>query len=175
MTRHVGHVPETEDYEFDPFNLRFLGILKAGVFWELVLRSAQTRLSTIFGDRLERRRTASAVVEVGKGSRSLGCLIPVGRPVLYTRLRTERLPQVRIRLSDGEPLLDLSVTDIRLYSDDYASPDGEGVRRLAGLLRSQTDVVLSLGLTRPFSNDPVNVPPVHWLQVNNIHVREGPT
>jgi hypothetical protein len=150
-------------------------MLGADVFWELVVRSAQTRLSAIFGDELERRGRESAVVGPGKGSRSLGCLIPVGQPMLYTRPRIGRPAQLRIRLSDGAPLLDLSVTDVRLYSDDYAFPDGEAVRRVAKLLRSQTDVALSVGLTRPFSSDSVSLPPVHWLQVNNIHVRAGPT
>ena len=37
-------------------------------------------------------------------------------------------------------------------------------------------VVLGVGLTRPFatSSDRKNAP-VHWLQVTNIHLEDGPT
>ncbi len=34
------------------------------------------------------------------------------------------------------------------------------------------EVLLSVGLTRAFSTG--GFPPVHWLQVNNIHFRKNP-
>ena len=78
-----------------------------------------------------------------------------------------------MRVTDGELDLDLGVTDIRLYGEDHVTPDRETVNRLAKRLADGTVVVLSMGLTRPFAGSS-NFAPVHWLQVNNIHLEDDP-
>ena len=35
------------------------------------------------------------------------------------------------------------------------------------------ELLLSVGLTRPFAPSP-DAPPIHWLQVNNIHLEPDP-
>jgi hypothetical protein len=76
-------------------------------------------------------------------------------------------------LSDGSMSLDLSVTDLRLYADDGARPDTAAIRNVAGRLARGVPALLSVGLTRPFSARP-DEPPLHWLQVNNIHLEDDP-
>jgi hypothetical protein len=74
---------------------------------------------------------------------------------------------------DGELRLDLSVTDLRLYADDGARPDTARVREIAARLDHGVPALLGVGLTRPFASRP-NEAPVHWLQVNNIHLEDDP-
>jgi hypothetical protein len=76
-------------------------------------------------------------------------------------------------LSDGSMSLDLSVTDLRLYGDDGGRPDTVQVRDVADRLAQGVPALLSVGLTRPFSARP-DEPPLHWLQVNNIHLEDDP-
>ncbi|MEX0782049.1 MAG: hypothetical protein WD557_05320 [Dehalococcoidia bacterium] len=107
------------------------------------------------------RRGRSLVVAEGMGHGSLA-VIKAPRP-----LRVALNDFGRIRATyDG---LDLSVTDLRLYAG--AAVDPGAVSRLAGRLRSG-EVVLAVGLTRPFS--PNEEPPVHWLQVNGVHLMDDP-
>jgi hypothetical protein len=74
---------------------------------------------------------------------------------------------------DGELRLDLSVTDLRLYVDDGGRPDTARVADVARRLDRGVRVLLGVGLTRPFASRP-NDAPVHWLQVNNIHLEDDP-
>ena len=79
-----------------------------------------------------------------------------------------------MRVYDGDYDLDLSVTDIRLYQADHVAPNTDLVARIERRLNSDTGVILSVGLTRPFASSP-DLPPMHWLQVNNIHLNDDPT
>lgn len=56
---------------------------------------------------------------------------------------------------------------------DGARPDAETIRDVAGRLARGVPALLSVGLTRPFSARP-DEPPLHWLQVNNIHLEDDP-
>jgi hypothetical protein len=47
------------------------------------------------------------------------------------------------------------------------------VRRVADRLAQGVPALLSVGLTRPFSTRP-DEPPLHWLQVNNLHLEDDP-
>ena len=76
-----------------------------------------------------------------------------------------------MKVTDGEFHLDLGVTDIRLYQHDHITPDNTVVDRVARRLASHNDVILSVGLTRAFKG--TEREPVHWLQVNNIHLKEN--
>lgn len=118
--------------------------------------------------------SSSCGVEVCKGSASLGCLIPASRPFLYIRKRSDRNDQVRMRLDDGDFFLDCGVTDIRLYGDDHIIPDETMVQSIANRLKNGVEVILSMGLTRVYASS-VDFDPVHWLQVNNIHLEDDPT
>ena len=77
-------------------------------------------------------------------------------------------------LSDGQIEADASVTDLRLYGDDHATPDPAHLRAVAQSIAGSQGVILSVGLTRKFrSSDAAQYR--HWLQVNNIHLKENPT
>ncbi len=78
-----------------------------------------------------------------------------------------------MRLSDAHFDLDVSVTDLRLFGPDLTTPGDRAAADLDRRLRQGISVVLSVGLTRPFASSP-DFLPVHWLQVNNIHLEDNP-
>jgi len=166
--------PEVEDHVVDLSRVRTIGTLKAGKFWSLLTRIAEARLRGVFGDDLTAVGSESYAVEVGKGSASLGCVVPRGHPTLYIRRRSDRPSQIRLRFNDGDFYPDCGVTDIRLYGNDHVTPNEALVQHIARRLQSNVAVVLSVGLTRAFKSKP-EFDPVHWLQVNNIHFEDEPT
>ena len=127
----------------------------------------------VFGNDLSPMGATSCGVSEGCGIVSLGCLIPANRPRLSGRAHQGRPAQIRIWVTDGEFHLDLSVTDVRLYQPDLATPVERVVRDLDRRMRRGVPVILSVGLTRPFATSPEHLP-VHWLQVNNIHLEDEP-
>lgn len=169
--RPVPQAPEMEDHLFDPRKARAVGVVTRDGFWRLLNRAAKSKLSELFGPHLVGRSVASCAVDKGKGRASLGCLVPKSRPILLVR-RESGKQKIRMKVTDGQFYLDLAVTDIRLYQDDHVTPDSKLVGRIAKRLAFQNDVILSVGLTRPFKG--TEREPVHWLQVNNIHLKEKP-
>jgi hypothetical protein len=176
-TRPIGIPPETEDHQFFRGEVHRVIDMPPGEFWELLVKVSATNLAEIFGPTLTRRGPRSLAVDLGLGRCSLGCLRTTARPRLYLNQRPDRPPQVRLRLADprGElgGDLDLGVPDIRLYAADHVTPDQALIRRVADRLRKQPEAVLAVGLTRPYAATP-DQPPLHWLQVNNIHLPDEP-
>lgn len=170
---HAGHPPEVEDCKFDPRQASRVGMYAPNRFWELLKRAARPRLPEIFGPELTRRGATSCAVDVGKGHASLGCLSPSERPDFFLRPRPDKPDQIRVHLRDGQLDLDLGVTDIRLYGDDHVTPNTSLVSQVAQSIKRGVGVVLSAGLTRAFASSP-DLSPVHWLQVNNIHLEDNP-
>jgi len=81
--------------------------------------------------------------------------------------------KIRIQFFIDEEWTNLSVTDIRLFRDDFVTPDEEKVKHVAKRITQEAKygrVVLGLGLTRPFAEF-VGGEAVHWVQVNGIHLR----
>jgi len=76
-------------------------------------------------------------------------------------------------VSDPEFDLDLSVTDIRLFAGDQFTPDAKRLAWMEERLQTTRTAILGVGLTRPFSGSR-DQPPLHWLQVNNIHLADEP-
>jgi hypothetical protein len=124
-------------------------------------------LRDIFGDVLQPTGRTCAV-DMGAGSSSLGSLIPDA-----CDLSLDASDSIRVRLRDEVGIVSLPVTDLRLYEDDFRTPRRDVIRELAGRMRDGDDVVLSVGLTRPYG--PSGSPPKHWLQVNNIILGSDPT
>ncbi|MBA2450607.1 MAG: hypothetical protein H0V51_21550 [Chloroflexi bacterium] len=166
--------PKVEDHEFSPRQAKSVERMEPAAFWELLTALARPRLGAIFGPDLRKRDGGGATVRSGAGRASLGCLAPSRRPELYLKPRERGSDQVRMRIGDGDAELDLSVTDIRLYGSDHVTPDPEAMQRVSERIAGGTGLLLSVGLTRPFSSSPSS-PPVHWLQVNNIHLEDDPT
>ena len=169
----VPEPPETEDVVFEPDRARAERTLAPAELWELLGRDCREDLRAIFGADLQ-PRGSGAVVEIGRGQASLGCLAPRQQPRLELRARGDQPGSVRLRLIDGGRKLDLSVADIRCYGQDHVTPDPTVLADLQRRLAAGVPVLLSVGLTRPYSPNPDIDPPLHWLQVNNIHLADAP-
>jgi hypothetical protein len=161
-----GHPPEVEDHRFELRLARALGLVAAEAFWGALNATASTRLGTIFGPDLERAGSSCAVRE-GGGIASLGTLIPAAPPSL--RLNADG--HLRLIVTDGTLTLSLPVTDLRLFERDHVTPRRALVAQIAARLAGPTPCVLCVGLTRPWQK-PGESAPRHWLQVNNIHLRD---
>lgn len=165
---YSGRAPEVEDYIFIPPKARRLPDLPAAEFWELLSSVSQTSLGDIFGAALT-PHGETYVVGVGTGLASLGCLRPAQPP----ELAINATGRIRLKLSDSARTAWLTVTDLRLYQPDLATPRHETVRHVARRLAQGAEAIVSVGLTRPWQKpgEPVSR---HWLQVNNIHLKDDP-
>ncbi|MGH2516898.1 MAG: dual OB domain-containing protein [Ktedonobacterales bacterium] len=165
---YAGQPPEVEDYRFTPVSARHLHTATPAAFWPLLKRAAMPSLARIFGDGMT-AHGPGCVVAKGKGIASLGCLIPASRPHLYVN----DAGKIRMTLTDGQFHANLSVSDLRLYEPDQQTPARATVAAIAQRILSGVDVLLSVGLGRPYraANDEVER---HWLQVNNIHLADDP-
>jgi hypothetical protein len=168
--------PHVEDHVFSARNAEFLDRLGAEEFWALLYAVSKPRLRDIFGEELRSMGRSSCGAPAGQGKTSLGCFWPSRRqrPPYVERGRDGRL-RVRIRIDDGELCRAVAVNDLRLYREDLATPDTAALGRIADRLRSPGAVILSVGLTRAFSSSTQREDePVHWLQVNNVHLEDDP-
>ncbi len=172
-TRPRATKPQIEDVLVDLSDIQHIDELQPRKFWRFLTQVAESKLRDIFGHDLEEIGSSSCGVKVGKGEASLGCLVPKSSPSLYVRKRSDRADQVRMRLTDGTFCLDCGVTDIRLYGSNHVSPDDQLIQRIAGRL-SNVPVILSMGSTRAYASRE-GFDPVHWFQVNNIHLEDDPT
>lgn len=167
-TAYAGSAPEMEDYYFDPGRAIWLFDDDPDDYWELLNEVAHESLAEIFGPELELWE-GSCTVEVGEGHASLGCLAPEKQPWLYVNHRGT----VRMVLDYLTPSADLSVTDLRLYEEDHKTPRQDLVASAQKRLQAGVEVILSVGLTRPWRKQDDTVER-HWLQVNNVHLRDDP-
>jgi hypothetical protein len=167
-TISAGHPPELEDRRFDSARARWLFDEDPADFWDTLNNVAQKCLEEIFGPALE-LWDESGTVDVGEGSSSLGCLRPEKLPWLYIDHRGT----VRLVLDYLMPSVDLSVNDLRLYESDGRTPRRDLVASVEKRLKSGVEVILSVGLTRPFQKWG-DTEERHWLQVNNIHLQDDP-
>lgn len=175
-TRNVGCRPEIEDREFQPDDAQQVRLLDEKAFWKSLTESAEKSLDEIFGDDFESKGPNSAGVDKGKGSASLGCLRPRGKPRLYLRdhQHKEGLREIRLKVEDQSYDLDLGVTDIRLYGPDHVTPDETRVAKVASRIAKGEKLLLSVGLTRAMKSSRPEFPDTHWLQINNLHLVDDP-
>lgn len=166
--RDVGSAPELEDREFAEGSVQVIDRLPEPQFWRDVEGMSFADVQAGFGEALERHSNGFAV-SLGQGSVSLACIAPEDRPILvvndYGSLRC------RFDLDDG--FVDLSVTDIRLCESDQKTIKEDLVKALNGRITAGTQIVLALGLARPWQK-PGDTEKRHWLQVNNIYLADGP-
>lgn len=172
-TRPVPSLPEVEDHEFTPDHARAVQRIEPLLFWEMLCHLSKTSLKQMFGPDLRQVGRDRAIVDEATGSASLGCLAPTGRVAFVVDENQRGVPSLRLRFTDGSLSLNLSVTDQRLWADDHSTPRWELVHRVKRSLERGVPCLLSVGLTRPFSSQE-GQPPVHWLQVNNIHLTDDP-
>jgi hypothetical protein len=166
--------PHVEDRLFTPSRAKLVDTVDAERFWALLVTLSKRKLRDIFGNDLRRTGRSSAGTDAGKGEASLGCLLPMRRPDLCVRIKGERGPRIRMHVRDGQLDVWVAVTDLRLYQNDHTTPDQATVEKIRRRLAGPAAVILSVGLTRPFASS-AEAKPLHWLQVNNIHLEDDPT
>jgi hypothetical protein len=163
--RPEGVPPEVEDVRFDPATAKHVQTITGAAFF--------SRLQTVAMDGLA--AFGPSLVPMGNNGRAtpervgLRSLVITWAKVPF-RVYVSSRGTLRVRLADD---LDLSVTDIRLYQDDFQTPDPVKVRWLNGQLARGGEVYLSYGLSRPFRRS-ADDRPHHWLQLNNIHLEVAP-
>ena len=133
----------------------------------MLRQTAQKSLVEIFGTEIRPLRPG-CVVDVGKGTASLGCLIPALPPQVYV----SRYGKIRMLITDGILTADLSVTDLRLCETDHATPKEDIIRHVNRRMRAGVAVILGVGLSRPWQQSGDTLAR-HWLQVNNIHLEDN--
>lgn len=170
VTSPADQPPETEDQRFEVWHARRLRYATPAEIWQAVRRPAKTSLGEIFGPAL-RPQGRGCAVDVGQGIASLGCLLPAERPRLFVETYAAK-QNLRMRVTDGTLGGNLSVTDLRLFEDDHTTPRAAKVEEINRRIQSGVEVVLCVGLTRPFAPDGGTA--YHWLQVNNLHLADDP-
>ena len=164
----AGRAPELEDRCFDPARAMWLFDDDPNDFWDLLDGTSRESLAEIFGPALD-LWDESGTVEAGSGDSSLGCLKPEGQPWLYVDYRGT----IRLVLDHPVPSVDLAVNDLRLYERDQKTPRRDLVADVQRRLEGGVEAILSVGLTRPWRKRGDDAER-HWLQVNNIHLRDAP-
>jgi hypothetical protein len=166
--------PHVEDYIFVPAQAKIDRPAAAHEFWQLLEEMRQTTLREIFGRTLREVGRDHWGTDLGQGQASLGLLRAAAPPELYLSSSRDGRPRVRMKFDDGEIRADAGVTDLRLFGDDHATPDAARIRAVAQGIADSRDVILGVGLTRKFRSSE-DASYCHWLQVNNVHLKEAPT
>jgi hypothetical protein len=164
---YCGQAPELEDHCFHFLNARNIGVVSPKQFWQLLQSTACRSIAEIFGPAIQSFRRG-CIVDVGAGRASLGCLIPADPP----KLSVTHDGKIRANITDGTFSVNLSVTDIRLCEADHTTPKGNLIREINARIQSETPVILSIGLTRPWKHAD-DTTKRHWLQVNNFHLKDN--
>lgn len=165
-TKDVGSAPRFEDREFKLANVLQIETLTPAAFWATLRDTAESDLSSLFGDDFSVNANRKGFVMPGGGVASLGILAPQDKPTLFQ----DYDGNPRLRLTDGSVTVDCSITDVRLRKSDNVTLVASAVTELRTLIRESNRILLSVGLTYPWPP----TAPKHWLQVNNIHCSSSP-
>jgi hypothetical protein len=131
-------------------------------FWTLLTRMVKPGLQVIFGSALQPTGKNFATL-AHEGDASLGCIRPLYRFGLHLEVEQfEMEERLKLLYSAKGKVFRLPVTDLRFYSLPDFRINRRAVDAVNDLFRGSEDVILSVGLTRPFMEK-------HWLQVNNIY------
>lgn len=167
-TQPQGSPPETEDHLFAPANASLVRDLGADRFWQMLSDNAAPDLRSVFGDDLQ-PLGKGAVVDLNAGAVSLGCV----RLKTPPKFEISAWDRIRALLNDDEFAVDLSVTDLRLYRDDQKTPRSKLLFEIGKRIARGVPVILAVGLARAWLK-PGDSRRRHWLQVNNIHLKDDP-
>jgi hypothetical protein len=127
----------------------------------------------LFGPALRQAGRSHAIVSVGQGTASLGCLAPHDQPRILVEDSPRGGHSLRLRFSDGQISLNLGITDLRLWEEDHVTPKWDLIEDVKRRMNGGMPCLLTVGLTRPYASSQEDEP-VHWLQVNNIHLEDDP-
>lgn len=173
-THAAGHTPpEVEDHLFTPANAVRVGYARADRIWEILAATAKDSLYDIFGPELERHPGERASVGLLRGRCSLAVYRPMAGCELVTREARDGAEHKSLRVRLPAEGLDLSLTDARYYVSDFQEPHAERVASARRALEAGEEVLLGVGLTRPFRSS-ADFEERHWLQVNAVHFSSDP-
>ena len=163
-------VPQVEDVQFLPEQASHRRNLSDDEFLVILDSVAKQSLRDVFGPDLEPLSRTAAAVHKNAGEASLG-ILKLGFDASIWIDENWQKPKIRFSIEDPEfGELSPTVTDIRLWKADQATPSAENIRKIEGRLEG---CYVAVGLTRAFS-----VPSYkgvwHWLQVNNIFPADDP-
>ena len=163
--------PHVEDWTTDRQGIRPLGDMSPAQFWALLAAHAVPTLREAFGPALRQMGSTSFGSDPGQGATSLAYLRLAPPPTLHLVERESGSRQIRATL-EAEATADLGVTDKRLYVGHAHLPNEALVVRLQETLNKSSEVIVAVGLGRPYPPGEPNA--VNWLQLNNIFPREAP-
>ena len=166
-TKFAGKVPEIEDRLFEASAARQLEAVPPDRFWQLISEIAAGELREIFGPDLQPIGAASCGVCEFHGLRSLGCYWARTASIRVTTAADHQ--RIRFAFEEGQRRYRVPVTDIRLYGEDHVTPDAAAVESLNAALADHPRVLVSAGLSRAYKSSD-DMPAVHWLQINGIHL-----
>jgi hypothetical protein len=167
--RPCGKSPHVEDRSFSVAKIGEAKPLTSSEFWDRIDVVARGSLIEIFGDELAPHGAGSCVLPQGKGKASLGVLrVRPGEANLLVQKQ-----QVRMALHFRNDLLNLGVTDLRMYDDTLTNPNYELFKYVSAQLNSGVPALLSVGVGRPWATSNDNEW-YHYLQVNNVHLSIDP-
>ena len=171
--------PEVEDRNFLEHRLSHAGTIGATAFQSLLQTVSQTRLQRIFGRDLTRVGSSCAMPKA-TGDASLGVLKLSSVDDLFVEQRQSArgaYETLRIALTVGQYSFRFPVTDLRFARMSSCGLSWEIDRDVVDAFRDrlarQSEVLMSVGLSRPFQRSQSDVPR-HWVQVNNIHLADDP-
>jgi hypothetical protein len=160
--RPCGEKPEVEDHECLLGHLVEKKQLLHSELWPMLTKMVKPGLQAIFGKELQPTgKTFSTPAHEGAGS--LGYVHPVYRFRLHLEMdRFENEERLKLQYVVHDRTFHLPVTDLRFYTLPDFRIDQKAVNAVNGLFEGSEDVILAVGLTRPFMEK-------HWLQVNSIY------
>jgi hypothetical protein len=159
--------PETEDCLFWPDRVQVVGRVSPDRYLELLRKHSCRSLGSLFGDELVGHGWGYAV-DKDRRSASLG-ILRSRRPDLVE----DDYGKLRLRLGGRPKPAYLSVTDVRFVEPDHKTIRAEVVADVRARMRSGVEVLLMLGLARPFQRSEDDRER-HWLQVNGICMADRP-
>jgi hypothetical protein len=161
--------PQSENARFRAQRVRVIQKLSSSEFWNYLNEYAKKNLEEIFTElNYEEKNNGrfGTFVKPREGNVSLG-ILKTKNLMLYSSPTGGASIKLRAVLRENNRQIDLSVTDYRLYEDDFITPKFELFKKYEELAIKE-DLMICVGLTKLYNEK------YHWLQVNNIYFKNGP-
>ncbi|PWB43431.1 MAG: hypothetical protein C3F10_12175 [Dehalococcoidia bacterium] len=171
-TKPVPSPPEIEDVEVSPSAIRRIRLMPPPDFLTHLSSAAIPNAQTAIGPALKRHLNGTSMVcPEGQGE----CSLAIQLANKEFQVTVDGFGRLRAAWANG---INLSITDLRLYEADGATPDQDEItalqKRLAAHFSQSRAVYIAFGLTRPVSLPRTGDATVyHWLQVNSIHLEDN--
>jgi hypothetical protein len=166
-------VPKFEDHFFHGRHAKLVRKANAIGFWDLLKAVSKRDLANIFGDKLVLTMTEKGFLHARTGDASLGCLIPLSRPMCYIDTWGKLRIAFSALVSGKATRLTLSLTDIRFFQGDHSTPNEETINLINARMNVE-DVILGVGVDH-VKLASAHYPQVHWIQVTAVHLSGDPT